>query len=330
MEPGKVSLMISAQSSRITGDESGRPRSRCHVEHQRRRTLRCPIWVFPVLLSVLSLVVAGFISFELTQSNAEAALGRVGRSYRNLACSVVENEVVNYLGTLTTVTKQLALYTAESNFSIDAAPTDLRKHMSFSMAAFAGKGPTSMFLGTTNGEFMGIDTDVTSGALMWDLSNGMTGFHFGSFPATPVCNDSVETQKPSCIGDALWKDPYWLGRVGEISLTSQPYNATARLWFKAGAATNNAATFAPVYASLLPSVNTVGVRLAVASVAPVRSSSGELKAVAASECTVDHFDDFLKEISATLFEGTVAFLVEIDTGYLLASSITGQQMVSHF
>ena len=81
--------------------------------------------------------------------------------------------------------------------------------------------------------------------------------------------------------------------IGTSALSPHP-----QIWFQTGAATTSPVTIAPAYASLLPAVGTVGIDtvLAIAAVAPVRSATGELIAVAASETTVSHFDDFLKEV----------------------------------
>eukprot|EP00906_Rhabdomonas_costata_P012015 RCo017126 len=299
---------------------------------------RIPLRVVQVALVVVSLSLVGVLACVLTRANAEAALDRVSQSYRTLACTVVENEVVNYLTVMTVVARKLALYVAASTISPgNPTPVDLRKEIAFSMTVLTGKdqSPTSGFLGTPDGHFLGIDTDATTGSLRWSLSSAMTGFHFGSFPA-------VAAGSSNCTGDSLgntdcvqrrvlW-DTDWLSRVGEISVTEQLFNVTARLWYQTGAATTEELAFAPVYASVVPIGGVVGntAVLSLPAVVPVRSKSGQLIAVAASECTVSHFDDFLKKISTSLLEGTVAFLVEVNTGYLLASSIAGQQMVSHF
>eukprot|EP00906_Rhabdomonas_costata_P038842 RCo054987 len=301
-----------------------------------QRKLRVPMWVPLVVLAVASLGAVGAVSFLLIRANAEDALGRVGESYRGLACTVVEDEVVSFLGTITTAAGQLAEYVAESDISpANPTPADLRKEIALSLTALAGNGPTSLFLGLPHGELFGVDVETDTGNMYWDVSNNMTGYKVGSFPAaaiTPVnCSSSTAsgvTVSKACRPRVLWKESQWTARYGEIGLGSV-YNATVRTWFKMGAALSSGYTFAPVYASVVPSgAGSVTVALALPVVYPVRSAdTGTLTAVAAGECTLTHFDSFLKQISATLFEGTVAFLVEMDTGYLLASSVLGQQMV---
>eukprot|EP00906_Rhabdomonas_costata_P024677 RCo035426 len=69
--------------------------------------------------------------------------------------------------------------------------------------------------------------------------------------------------------------------------------------------------------------------LSLPVVAAVRAggSGTPVNFVAVAECTLQNFDDFLKEVCQNLFPGTVTFLVELDTGYLLASSVS-QEVVS--
>ena len=79
-----------------------------------RRRFRAPIWSLFVALSTLSLVVVGVVVYVLTRFGAVAAIDSIGESYRSLACTVVENEVMSFMGTMEASTKQLVNYAAHS------------------------------------------------------------------------------------------------------------------------------------------------------------------------------------------------------------------------
>eukprot|EP00906_Rhabdomonas_costata_P012096 RCo017279 len=340
MEPLGMSSTSTARSPPLVRRSSSCRPAAPLPEDRPQRCLRIPIWVVQVALVVTSLSVVGVVSCVLTRANAEAGVARVGHSYRSLASTMVENEVVSYLTVLTIVTQKLAENLAASSISsADPMSEDMRKELIFTMAALAGQSdaPTSAFLGTPDGGFLGIDTQGPNGALEWALSSAETGFRFGHFPATaagtPPCTATRAAFSSSpCGGRLLWQNSSWLSRFEEIQVIPVPYNATSRLWFQAATSTSQDVILSPAYASMSPVDGEGGLSAALALpvVAPVRSESGRLIAVIGTERTVTYFDRFLHQISSTLFEGTVVFLVEIPTGYLLASSIEGQQMVSHF
>eukprot|EP00906_Rhabdomonas_costata_P013614 RCo019529 len=122
MEPVTSFPVVSSRRNGARSVSIPQPSYRSPSETADSSDARCfpriPIQVLPLALTVLSLAAVGAVSFVLTRANAEEALSRVGKSHRNLACTVVENEVLTDLSTLTRATSQLAEIISASNSTL--------------------------------------------------------------------------------------------------------------------------------------------------------------------------------------------------------------------
>eukprot|EP00906_Rhabdomonas_costata_P004256 RCo006325 len=102
----------------------------CRRQRRSPRHCHLPIWALLVSLSTLSLVVVGMLAFELTALGSENAINFVGVKYRQLACTSMESQVVDFLTSLVESTRHLAMYAAASPVGqADPTPEELRKFL---------------------------------------------------------------------------------------------------------------------------------------------------------------------------------------------------------
>eukprot|EP00906_Rhabdomonas_costata_P033424 RCo047116 len=267
---------------------------------------RVPIWLLMVLLAVVSAAAVGVLTFCLMYFRSVSAINEVGVSYRGVYCTVVQNEVVAFFTRIMGATRQTLNFAFLAGVGPGSLyPIEFRKYL-FSASGVTSEA-NSLVIGLASGEFFGLDRVPTTGELHWGLSNAQTGYLFSTFPAPG------------------WGEDEWFREFGNITTVPGHYNTTVRSWYLTASAAPEVA-FAPVYYALFPYLPSGGA-LALTVVKAGRDSAGRVLFVSSSVCTLQHFDDFLKATVSALVAGSVAFLVEAKSGYLLASSVPGQQLV---
>eukprot|EP00906_Rhabdomonas_costata_P019277 RCo028160 len=294
---------------------------------QPRPRVQLPLWALLVALSMVSLVAVGVLTFMLTKVRGEQAVDSVGASYRQLASTLVEQKVVGLLGQLVAATQQLAIYGENSPVNADDPwPEELRKLMITTLLTVPQLAlGTGLFLGLGTGQILALEADAVTGHLFWGASGNGTANHYTVWPATQSC--------ASCGGEGvegLWRDSDWMRRRGEESAETSLYNSSQRLWYKYALNSSGEVVFAPTFTTLMPSEGSLSSVLAMPVVVPVHRANhtnGPF-AVAMTTCTQERFDDLLKSLSSLLFPGTVVFLVEAHTGFLVASSSAGQRVAA--
>eukprot|EP00906_Rhabdomonas_costata_P011376 RCo016181 len=287
-------------SRQTVGGEPGCPYTEEVPEKLPRAHI--PLWLLVGLLSVVNLMAVGVLTYFLGNTRARQAMDRVAVSYRGLGFQAVENKVTGMLGQVATMTKLLGEQAATAPRG-EVYPVELRKQLFLGMPMM----PIAMdyFVGFSTGELLDIHRDAGA-PMLWELSNHLTGYRIGGFSASS------------------W-GPDWLSTAGNMTIKEAPYNATMRSWYLAAEQRHTSDVFfGPVYLALNP----FGVSLVVPAVYPVtRPGTTGIFAVAVTNVLLQSLDDFLKAIVADLLEGTVVFLVERQSGALLASSIPGQALV---
>eukprot|EP00906_Rhabdomonas_costata_P026383 RCo037572 len=141
----------------------------------RGKRFQLPVWLFMVLISSVSLVLVGVLSYWLTLKWSLSSMDYISVKYRELACATVQGHVATYMQLLMAETTQLAMDAATSPLgSGDPCPQELRKvminrMMSFQMFPnlnFTLPG-SAMALGLSTGELFSIASDATTGKLFW-------------------------------------------------------------------------------------------------------------------------------------------------------------------
>eukprot|EP00906_Rhabdomonas_costata_P032394 RCo045642 len=282
--------------------------------------VRVPVWSLLVVLSTAFLVVVGVVVFVLTRVGAVAAMDIVGESYRSLACTLVESQVAGFLGPIETATKQLASYAAHSALGPDVPTNEDMRLKMFTMLSTASTSASFFAIGFSDGGSFGLVLSNTDGfsatprPMFWAWSGNRTRYSCATWPATNVSDPSV----------GLTSESEWMQRFGEVTYLCSRYNATQKGWYQAGARSTAGVAYGPVRPTgTLWNGQSV---LTLPVVSPLRSG-GTLRLVAASEFYLTYLDSFLRTVSSTMFPGTVTFLVEVDTGLLLATSEPGQLLV---
>eukprot|EP00906_Rhabdomonas_costata_P011175 RCo015805 len=277
---------------------------------------KVPIWSLFLAISTASLVVIGAVVFLLTRLGGVAAIDSVGVSYRSLTCTVVENEVVSFLGAMQASTQQLVDYLLHSNISPSNPTSEFIRLNMFTIFRSDPRGVTSVLYGFPL--LVNLLVNPSNGGLYWGFRSNVTGYRGLAWPATNRSDPS----------DGLTLDWEWQLRQSEGTVSVSNFNSTLRPWYKAAVSSSSAIVFAPVYSSLLTNNITT---LAVPVVGAVRDrNTGVVRLVASSECTLNTFDEFLKKVSSTLFPGTVIYVVEISTGFLLVSSVQQEVLSLNF
>eukprot|EP00906_Rhabdomonas_costata_P010031 RCo014100 len=116
-----------------------------------------PIWSLFVGVLAASLMVVGAVVFVLTRLGGVTTIGSIWDSYRGLACEMMENEVVSFLDTMQSATKQLLDYAAQSTISPgNPSSADMRMKM-FTILSTSPPGATSLVLGLNDGEVFALD-----------------------------------------------------------------------------------------------------------------------------------------------------------------------------
>eukprot|EP00906_Rhabdomonas_costata_P007992 RCo011411 len=285
------------------------------------RRLRTPIWSLFVALSTVSLVVVGVVVYFVTRDGSVAAIDTVGESYRTLACTVVENGVVNLISSMMGMTRMLLYYSSQINFRTwepgHPYVEDMRSKL-WIMRSTAMEGITGIEIGHSNGELLKIDSNPTNGGLYYGLNGNLTNYYYGYFPCTPPGNLSM----------GLTSDSNWLTYFNQFASGTTKFNASVRVWYTGAVAltsASNPVAIAPVYSAAVPGPQNV---LALPVVGALRDSTGFPISVSNTETQIPYFDSFLKKVSTSTFPGTVVFLVEIGSGFLLASSVVGQELTT--
>eukprot|EP00906_Rhabdomonas_costata_P037063 RCo052075 len=282
------------------------------------KAFEVPIWVLLVGLSTLSLVLIGVLAFVLTERGSERAINFVGENYRDLACTAVHSNVIDFISGLVESTRQVAIYASTSSISsVNPAPVELRQLILTRVMTTTGFSRGSfMSVGLASGELLGINVDVASQQLFWEICNSnLTGNILKGWPATEPCSECSSGLR------GLWSDD-WRSWANE-TYTSIPYNASRRMWYQDALASSYEVTIGKTFVATMPLGKSA---LAFPVVAQIRRNNvGPIFGVAVTATTQDHFDNYLKGLSSTLFPGTVSFIVEASTGYLVASSTAGQE-----
>eukprot|EP00906_Rhabdomonas_costata_P013033 RCo018740 len=298
----------------------------CCPTSRRPRRCQLPIWVLLVSLSTLSLIVVGTLTFELSQLWSGQAIDFVAVKYRELACATVQSRVMDFLSEVTTSVRQAAMYAAVSTVGPEASRSEeLRKLILTRMIAIESLCPqcsaaTALSLGSP-AELAGVMTDTLTGNLFWILCSNATGDRKAFWPATvPASVSGVECGNCTAPMRGLWSDSDWKQRYKESFVDPAYCNATDREWYKAAVSSRLDVTVGPTEAIGGPHGGALETVLVLPVVAPVRSPSGEVLAVVTSSFDLIRIDAFFRSFVSNLFPGTVSFMVEAPTGYLIASS----------
>eukprot|EP00906_Rhabdomonas_costata_P005418 RCo008113 len=94
--------------------------------HTGRACVQVPLWLLVGLLSVVSLIVVGVLTYFLVYTRTGEAMDSVAVSYRELGFQVVENKVLGMLGQVAMMTKLLGEQAATAAPE-DIAPIELRQ-----------------------------------------------------------------------------------------------------------------------------------------------------------------------------------------------------------
>eukprot|EP00906_Rhabdomonas_costata_P005425 RCo008124 len=144
-----------------------------------RSCVQVPFWLLVGLLSVVSLVVVGVVTYFLVYIRTGQAMDSVAVSYRELGFLAVEKEVTGMLGQVATMTKLLGMQ-AVATTPGDVTPVELRKQIFLGMSLM----PIALdyFVGFSTGELLDVHR-VTETYSIWELSNNLTGYRVGGFAA---------------------------------------------------------------------------------------------------------------------------------------------------
>eukprot|EP00906_Rhabdomonas_costata_P001347 RCo002222 len=146
--PSNVLLCVSARTERT---ECPLPRVPPLRKQKKCGLLRAPIWSLFLALAIASLVVVGAVVYVLTRLGAVSAIDGIGASYRVITCTMVENEVLNFLGAMQTSTKQMKHYLVNSTIGPGNPSTaDIRGKM-FTILSTGPTGATSVMYGIPDG-----------------------------------------------------------------------------------------------------------------------------------------------------------------------------------
>eukprot|EP00906_Rhabdomonas_costata_P005424 RCo008122 len=143
-----------------------------------RSCVQVPFWLLVGLLSVVSLVIVGVLTYFLVYNRTSQAMDSVAVSYRGLGFEAVENKVTSMLGQVATMTKLLGVQAPTPG---DVLSVELRKQelLGIPMMPIAN----DYFVGFSTGEVLGIHRNAANNALNWQISNNLTGYRIGGLPA---------------------------------------------------------------------------------------------------------------------------------------------------
>eukprot|EP00906_Rhabdomonas_costata_P005416 RCo008110 len=116
-----------------------------------RACVQVPLWLLVGLLSVVSLVIVGMVTYFLVYIRTGQAMDTVAVSYRELGFVAVEKEVTGMLGQVATMTKLLGMQAATATPG-DVTPVELRKQIFLGMSLM----PIALdyFVGFSTGELL--------------------------------------------------------------------------------------------------------------------------------------------------------------------------------
>eukprot|EP00906_Rhabdomonas_costata_P037317 RCo052509 len=278
-------------------------------EAATRGCVQIPLWLLVGLLSVVSLVVIGIVTYFLVYIRTGQAMDSVAVSYREVGFQAVENKVIGMLGQVAMMTKSLG---QQAPVPGDVLPVELRRQVFLGITSL----PIALdfFVGFSTGETLGMHRDPATNVLNWQLSNNLTGYRLGKMWVPPAAVDAGNCS--SCWGSDL------MSTVNNLTITGNRYNGTTRGWYTTAVQNPTRDVF---FGALY---FTLGVQLTVPAQywARPQPDGSTASYVAVTNVGLQAFDDFLKTIAADLLPESVIFLVERKTGALLGSSVSGQNL----
>eukprot|EP00906_Rhabdomonas_costata_P011386 RCo016200 len=170
-----------------------------------RACVQVPFWLLVGLLSVVSLVAVGVLTYFLVYIRTGQAMDSVAVSYRQLGFVAVEKEVTGMLGQVASMTKLLGMQAATAPIG-DVTAIELRQQtfLGISLMPIA----LDYMVGFRTGELLDAHR-VTGSEIIWELSNNLTGYRIGGFPAESWGAD-------------------WLAGSANMTVSGAHYNATMR------------------------------------------------------------------------------------------------------